>query len=83
MRTDKTGIPVLRDADDTPIRLGSRVEQIAVDEEHGAKALRLHEQGQVIGRDYEHVCIRFDRDAEMIVLRPGLVRVVPTAPEGD
>jgi hypothetical protein len=83
MRTDKTGLPFLRDANDTPILFGSRVEQIAVDEEHGATALRLHEQGQVIGRDYELVCIRFDRDRETIVLRPGLVRVVPAAPDGS
>ena len=72
------GIPDLRDIDGTPIRFGARVEQIAVDEEHGAQALRLHEQGQVIGRDYELVCLRFDRDGHPGVLRPDLVRVLTT-----
>jgi hypothetical protein len=72
------GIPDLRDIDGTPIRFGSRVEQIAVDEEHGAQALWLHEQGQVLGRDYELVCLRFDRDEELVALRPNLVRVLTT-----
>ncbi|MGB6161712.1 MAG: hypothetical protein WCF33_22960 [Pseudonocardiaceae bacterium] len=72
------GIPDLRDIDGTPIHFGARVEQIAVDAEHGAQALRLHEQGQVLGRDYELVCLRFDRDEQIAVLRPDLVRVLTT-----
>jgi hypothetical protein len=60
-----------------------RVEQIAVRLEHGAMPSRLHQQGQVIGRDtnWLHVC--FDDDHRLVILRPHLVRVLDQAPGGD
>jgi hypothetical protein len=71
----------LRDAEGTDIPLQSRVEQITVDKTHGALPCRLHQQGQVIGRDAHLLYVRFDRDYQMIALRPHLVRVLET-PEG-
>lgn len=76
---DATNLPVLRDADGTPIPFQGRVQQVAVDEEHGAPRFRLHQQGQAIGRGTHLLYIRF-RD-ETVVLRPDLVRVL-TIPDG-
>lgn len=68
-------IPLL-DAEGTRIPLvESRVEQIAVDEAHGALASRLHQQGEVIGRDRDLVYVRFEY--HLTSLPPGLVRLVP------
>lgn len=69
-----------RDADGTPIRLRCWVEQIAVDQDHGALPDRLHKRGEVIGRGTEAVYIVFDRDY-LVALPPHLVRVL-TAPGG-
>jgi hypothetical protein len=80
---DATNLPFLRDADGTPIPFLSWVQQITVDEEHGGHALRLHQQGQAIGRDTRLLYVRFALDGETIALRPDLVRVVHTTPEGD
>ena len=56
---DATNLPFLRDADGTPIPFLSWVQQITVDEEHGGHALRLHQQGQAIGRDTRLLYVRF------------------------
>lgn len=72
--TDLIGHPVLRDVDGTPTPFQGRVEQVAVEEDHGA----LHAQGKVIGRGTHRVYARVARDQEMIALRPRLVRVIPT-----
>jgi hypothetical protein len=79
---DATNLPVLRDVDGTPIPFLSWVQQVAVDEEHGGHALRLHQQGQAIGRDTRLLYVRFARDRETLALRPDLVRVLTTTPEG-
>jgi hypothetical protein len=71
----------LRDAEGSDIPLQSRVEQITVDKTHGALPCRLHQQGQVIGRDAHLLYVRFECDYQMIDLRPPLVRVLET-PEG-
>ena len=71
-----------RDIEGTPIPLQSRVEQIAMDAEHGALASRLYQQGQVVGRGAGGlVYIRFDHGNQLIALRPHLLRVLDT-PEG-
>jgi hypothetical protein len=76
--SDSTGLPSLRDADDTPIPFGGLVEQVAVAEEHGAQPFQLHMQGRVIGRDTHLLHVRFDQDKKTIALRPELVRVLTT-----
>ena len=68
------------DAEGTHIPLQSRVEQVAVDPEHGALACRLHQHGQVIGRGITLLYVRFDEN-QLIALRPHLVRVLET-PDG-
>jgi hypothetical protein len=75
---DATNLPVLRDADDTPIPFQSWVQQVTVHEEHGGYVLRLHQQGQAIGRGTHLLYVRFARDGETVALRPDLVRVVHT-----
>jgi hypothetical protein len=73
---DATNLPVLRDVDGTPIPFLSWVQQVTVDEDYGGHALRLHQQGQAIGRDSHLLYVRFARDRETVALRPDLVRVV-------
>ncbi|MGH3865570.1 MAG: hypothetical protein ACRDQ4_05410 [Pseudonocardiaceae bacterium] len=78
-------IPLL-DAEGTEIRLGSRVEQVAVDEAHGALRSRLHHHGDVIGRGRHLVFVRFDHEYRITSLRSPLVRLVPpteTAVRGE
>lgn len=76
------GLPLaanpLHDAEGTRIPLQSRVEQIAVDSNHGALPSRVRQQGQVIGRDFYLIYVRFDLDQQLIALRPHLVRVIET-----
>ncbi len=79
---DATNLPVLRDVDGTPIPFQSWVQQVTVDEEYGGHAVRLHQQGQAIGRGTRLLYVRFARDRETVALRPDLVRVVHTTPEG-
>jgi hypothetical protein len=43
---------------------------------HGALPCRLHQQGQVIGRDAHLLYVRFECDNQMIALRPHLVRLI-------
>jgi hypothetical protein len=72
------------DAADVHISLQSRVEQVAVDEQHGALPSRLHQQGEVIGRGVGPlVYVRFDRGNQLIALRPHHVRVVALAADPD
>jgi hypothetical protein len=78
---DATNLPVLRDADGTPIPFQGRVHQAAVDEAHGAQPFRLHTQGHAIGRGVRLVYVRFSDDT--VAIRPDLVRVVHTTPDGD
>jgi hypothetical protein len=73
----------LHDAEGTRIYLSSqvRVEQVAVDEAHGALPSRLHRQGEVIGRGRDRLYVRFDLEYQLVILRPHLVRVL-TTPDG-
>jgi hypothetical protein len=71
---DSTGLPHLRDVEGTPIPLDSRVEQVTVDEEHGALPSRLHQQGHAVGRGTHLLYVRFDCDKETVALRPQLAR---------
>lgn len=57
-----------------------RIEQIAVSKEHGAPPSRLHQQGEVIGRDTTRLQVRFD-DNQVISLRPHLVRLLDKTPD--
>lgn len=56
-----------RDVEGIPIPLLCRVAQIAVRPEHGAMPSRLHQHGQVIGRDttWLHVC--FDNLCRVLI----------------
>ncbi len=64
------------DADTVHISDGCRVEQVAVDTEHGALPSRLHSQGEIIGRGTNRVNVRFDGEAKMVSVGPHLVRVL-------
>jgi hypothetical protein len=70
-----------RDAENTPITVGCRVQQIGIAKEHGAFRPRLHQQGVVIslggqgGRGFR-LRVLFDGDTEPATIRPHLVRVV-------
>jgi hypothetical protein len=77
---DATNLPVLRDADGTPILFQSRVHQVAVDEAHGAQPFRLHTQGHAIGRGVHLLYVRFSDDT--VAIRPDLVQVVHTTDGG-
>ncbi|MGH4005602.1 MAG: hypothetical protein ACRDSO_16025 [Pseudonocardiaceae bacterium] len=65
------------DVDGTHISLFSRVEQVAENPEHEALFSRLHQQGQVLGRDTDLIYIRFDGEGQLLSLRPHLVRLLP------
>jgi hypothetical protein len=67
-----------RDAEGNPIPLLSRVEQVAVDKDHGALKERLHQRGQVTGRGTRLIYVRFDQGDQLIALRPHHVRVITT-----
>jgi hypothetical protein len=77
---DATNLPVLRDADGTPIPFQGRVHQVAVDEAHGAQPFRLHTRGHAIGRGVHLLYVRFSDDT--VAIRPDLVRVVHTTDGG-
>lgn len=72
----------LLDADGTEIPLGSRVEQVAVDEAQGALRSRLHYHGDVIGRGRHLVHVRFEREYHMTSLLSSLVRLLPAVEVG-
>ncbi|MGH3430058.1 MAG: hypothetical protein ACRDRI_23195 [Pseudonocardiaceae bacterium] len=67
-----------RDAEGTPIRLRSRVEQIAVDEDQGALPSRLHHRGQVIGWGDHMLFVISEHDDQAITLQPHHVRLLDT-----
>ncbi|MBV9010449.1 MAG: hypothetical protein JO272_00125 [Pseudonocardiales bacterium] len=71
----------LRDVAGTPIRLHSRVEQVAVDENHGAPRSQLHMRGQVIGWGTHLLYVRFEPGNRLTALRPYHVRVLDA--QGD
>lgn len=87
--SETEGLPLsalpLRDAQGSQIPFRSRVEQVAVNEKHGALGSRLHQQGEVIGRDRRRVYVRFDDDQQLVALPPiwcacsPKPRVVPAA----
>jgi hypothetical protein len=77
---DATNLPVLRDTDGTPIPFQGRVQQVEVDEAHGAQPFRLHTQGHAIGRGVHLLYVRFSDDT--VAIRPDLVRVVHTTDGG-
>jgi hypothetical protein len=71
-----------RDADGNHISLQNRVEQVAVDKNHGALRDRLHERGQVIGRGTRLIYVRFDYGNQLIALWPHHVRVIDGSDAG-
>jgi hypothetical protein len=68
---DATNLPVLRDADGTPIPFQGRVHQVAVDEAHGAQPFRLHPQGHAIGRGVRLLYVRFSVRHEALLFSDG------------
>lgn len=72
------GSPRWCDVDGTRIPLLCRVEQVRVRRRHGALPSRLYQQGQVIGRCARWLFVRFEADSQLIIIRPYLVRVIPT-----
>jgi hypothetical protein len=72
------GSPRWHDVDGTHIPLLCRIEQVRVRRRHGALPSRLHQQGQVIGRCTRWLFVRFEADNQLILIRPYLVRVIPT-----
>lgn len=75
---DSTGLPLLRDVEDTPISLHARVVQVVVDEEHGALPSRLHQRGEVVGWGIQALRVRFEEGTDTVALWPDLVRVLNT-----
>jgi hypothetical protein len=71
-----------RDAEGTHIALFCRVEQVTEHPEHGALFSRLHQRGQVLGRDPGLIYLRFDGESQLVSLRPDLVRLLPDTPGG-
>ncbi|HKR51661.1 MAG TPA: hypothetical protein VJT72_19175 [Pseudonocardiaceae bacterium] len=47
--------------------------------QHGALPSRLHQQGQVVRRGHARLYVRFERDDQLVSLRPHLVRVLTTS----
>ncbi|MGH3807026.1 MAG: hypothetical protein ACRDRU_10415, partial [Pseudonocardiaceae bacterium] len=73
-------IPLL-DAEGTEIPLGSRVEQVAVNEAHGALRSRLHHHGDVTGRGRQLVYVCFDHEWRMT--SPAIRARAPGLSTGD
>lgn len=70
------------DVNGTPISLFCQVEQIAESTEPTVLPCRLHEHGQVVGRGLECLYVRFSGH-QVISLRPHLLLVLDTDPDGD
>jgi len=77
-RLTRPGYDPWRDATGTPIPRQCRIEQVAVDKNHGALPSRLHKQGQVVGRGLTRLTVRFDDENAPVSLRPHLLRVLDT-----
>ncbi|MBV9139863.1 MAG: hypothetical protein JO115_02900 [Pseudonocardiales bacterium] len=72
----------LHDADGKTLSLGDRVEQVSVDENHGALRSRLHHYGKIIGRDRDRVYVVFEQGWHyMVNLPPHHLRFLDT-PDG-
>jgi hypothetical protein len=69
------------DVEGAHISLFCRIEQVAESTEGTVLPSRLHQQGQVVGRDLDSLYVCF-QDNQVISLRPCLVRVLDTAPGG-
>jgi hypothetical protein len=66
-----------RDAKDTHIPVGARVEQVAVAKEHGALASRVHQRAQVTRWGHgTRLLVRFEGETEPVSIRPHLLRVL-------
>ncbi|HXT46522.1 MAG TPA: hypothetical protein VN748_20825 [Pseudonocardiaceae bacterium] len=70
-----------RDVDGIHICLQNRVEQVAVDSNHGALRERLHHRGCIVGRGTHLIYVRFDRGHQLVALRPHHVRVLDPDPD--
>ncbi len=70
------------DVDGSPIALFCQVKQVAEGADRTALFSRLHEQGQVIGRDLDSLYVRFPGNLVLSV-PPHLLRVLDAAPGGD
>ncbi|MBV9143869.1 MAG: hypothetical protein JO115_23615 [Pseudonocardiales bacterium] len=69
----------LQDAEGRTLSLGDRVEQVSVDEDHGALRSRLHHQGKIVGRDWDRVYVVFDQGWHYLVnLPPQHLRLLDT-----
>ncbi|HET9256543.1 MAG TPA: hypothetical protein VFO16_15285 [Pseudonocardiaceae bacterium] len=64
------------DVNGTPIPIGARVEQTAVDIELGALRSRLGKPGRVLCRSATRLVVRFEGETMLTRIRPRLVRVV-------
>lgn len=67
------------DIDGTPIVLFCWVEQVLEDQETGMLPSRLRQRGQVLGRSFNSLYVRFS-DNVLISLPPHLLRLLPDAP---
>lgn len=67
------------DVEGMPVALFCWVEQIAESAELTALPSRLHQHGQVVGRNLESLLVCFP-DRQVISLQPHLVRVLEEAP---
>lgn len=69
-----------QDAFAVAVDVGARVQQVAIDHEHGALARRLGAFGTVVGYVMTRALVLFDGDDEPVTLRSGALAVVaPTA----
>lgn len=72
----------LRDVDGMPISLFCQVEQVAEDIGATVLASRMHQRGQVVGGGLDSLFVCFS-DHQVISVRPHLLRVLHTDPDGD
>ncbi len=68
-----------RDAQGSPVGLFCWVEQVTESTEPTVLPSRLHQHGQVVGRNLESLLVRFSNH-QVISLRPDLVRVLDEKP---
>jgi len=72
----------LQDAEGRTLSLGDRVEQVSVDEDHGALRAWLHHYGKIIGRDRNRVYVVFEqRWQHLVTIPPQHLRLLNT-PDG-
>lgn len=69
----------LHDAEGRKLSIGNQVEQVSIDEDHGASRSRLHHHGEIIGRDRQRVYVVFDQGWQyMVALPPQHLRLLNT-----